>query len=68
MDNMDTFLCARNSGDTIYLSWLKERLIYVYKEREHVDFVLTLDNFVDYFERRRNVPKWLNWLLRKYGL
>ena len=65
---MDTFLCARNSGDTIYLSWLKERLIYVYKEREHVDFVLTLDNFVDYFERRRNVPKWLNWLLRKYGL
>lgn len=64
----DTYLCARASGDTMYLNWMRDRLVLVYKESSHVDFVLTIDNFITYFERRRNVPKWLNWLLKKYNL
>jgi len=47
---------------------MKERLTCVYKESPNVDFVQTIDNFVSYFERRRNAPKWLKWLLRKYDL
>lgn len=65
---LDTYLCARASGDATYLNWVKERFILVYKEPRHIDFVMTLDHFVSYFERRRNVPRWLNWLLRKYDL
>jgi len=68
MTQMDTYLCARASGDTMYLCWMKERLTCVYKESPNVDFVQTIDNFVSYFERRRNAPKWLKWLLRKYDL
>jgi hypothetical protein len=64
----DTYLCARNSGDQGYLTWLQIRLIRVYKEPEDIDFVMTLSSFRDYFERRRRVPKWLNYLLRKYDL
>lgn len=64
----DTYLCARASGDSMYLGWIKERLIHVYGESPNVDFVQTIDNFTTYFERRKNVPKWLNWLLRRYHL
>lgn len=65
---MGTYLCARASGDTMYLSWLKEWLTLVYHESPNVDFVQTIDHFIEYFERRKNIPKWLNWLLRKYSL
>lgn len=65
---MDTYICARICGDVTYLNWLKERMIHVYGESPNVDFVLTVDNYVGYFERRRKIPKWLNWLLRKYNL
>lgn len=65
---LETYLCARASGDTMYLRWLHDRLVFVYKESEHVDFVHTLDNFHAYFVRRSRVPRWLNWLLRRYHL
>jgi hypothetical protein len=64
----DSYLCARASGDATYLRWVKERFIHVYKEPPNVDFVQTLDSFVQYFERRKNVPSGLNWLLRKFDL
>ncbi len=64
----DTYLCARASGDITYLNWLHDRLVLVYHEDEHVDFVLTLDNFSVYFQRRKRIPCWLNWLLRRYHL
>lgn len=64
----DTYLCARASGDTMYLNWLHDRLILVYGESEHTDFVQTLNSFHAYFQRRKRIPTWLNWLLRKYQL
>lgn len=64
----DTYLCARASGDTTYLNWLHNRLVLVYHESPNVDFVQTLGNFSVYFQRRKRVPKWLNWLLRRYHL
>lgn len=64
----DTYLCAHASGDIMYLNWLHDRLILVYHESENVDFVQTLDNFSVYFQRRKRVPRWLNWLLRRYHL
>lgn len=64
----DTYLCARDSGDQAYLLWLRERLIHVYGEDAFVDFVQTTNSFRGYFNRRRQAPRWLNWLLRKYDL
>lgn len=52
----------------MYLSWLRDRLVHVYKESPNVDYVQTLGSFVSYFERRRNVPPWLNYLMRRYKL
>lgn len=64
----DTYLCARASGDVTYLNWLHDRLVLIYKEDQFTDFVQTLDNFSVYFQRRKRVPSWLDWLLRKYHL
>lgn len=64
----DSYLCARASGDIAYLHWLHDRLVLVYHESENVDFVQTLNNFSVYFQRRKRVPVWLNWLLKKYNL
>lgn len=64
----ETFIVARASGDQQYLSWLRDRLVYVYKESANVDFVQTCNMYHRYFVRRAAVPRWLNWLLRKYDL
>jgi len=64
----DTYLCATNSGDITFLNWLHARLVLVYHEDENIDFVHTIDNFSSYFQRRKRVPKWLNWLLLRYRL
>lgn len=64
----DTFLCASASGDQAYLLWLRDRMIHQYGESPNVDFVQTTNSFRGYFNRRRQVPRWLNWLLRKYDL
>lgn len=64
----ETYLIATTSGDQRYLGWLWDRLTMVYHESENVDFVHTLANYRKYFERRSDVPYWLNWLLRKYDL
>lgn len=65
---MQTYLCAKASGDMTYLQWLRDRLIYVYREDRNVDFVLTIDNFVTYFHKRAIVPGWLDWIMRRYGV
>jgi len=64
----DTYLCARASGDMTYLNWLHDRLVLVYGESENVDYVQTLNNFSVYFHRRKHVPSWLNWIMRRYHL
>lgn len=64
----DTYFCARSSGDCTYLNWLHDRLVLVYGESEHTDYVQTLNNFHVYFQRRKRVPRWLNWLLQRYQL
>jgi len=64
----DTYLCARASGDKTYLNWMRDRLVHVYNESPNVDYVQTLQNFAEYFERRRLVPSWLSWLLQRYRL
>ena len=64
----DTYICARASGDIAYLKWLRDRLVMVYNESPHVDYVQTIGHFIGYFERRRNAPKWLRWLLKRYSL
>lgn len=64
----ETWIVARASGDQTYLSWLHARLIKVYKESPYVDYVQTLDQYVEYFKRRSEVPTIINWILRKYNL
>lgn len=68
MAEQDTRLCATSSGDQHFLQWLYGRLVNVYGEEIGTDFVETVLVFRGYFERRRGVPRWLNWLLRKYDL
>lgn len=68
MTHNETYICARNSGDQAYLRWLYARLTRRYGESENVDYVQTLSSFIAYFDRRSKVPKWLNFLLRKYDL
>jgi len=68
MKMKDTFLCAKNSGDRLFLTWLRDRLTLVYSESPNVDFVWTVRSFEQYFERRASVPRWLDWLLKKFDL
>jgi hypothetical protein len=63
-----TYIVAKATGDQRYLFWLWERMTLVYKESPLLDYVQTLESFGDYFHRRANVPRWLDWLLRKYNL
>lgn len=64
----DTYIVAQNIGDQRFLKWIHERLEHVHGESHFIDYMLTLKAYHAYFDRRANVPAWLNWLLRKYSL
>ena len=40
-------------SDIEFLTWLRDRLVHVYKESENVDFVLRLNEIIE--ELKRNV-------------
>lgn len=64
----ETYIVAKNSGDQEFLGWIHDRLEIVHREDRYIDYMWTLRAYKAYFYRRAEVPKWLNWLLRKYSL
>lgn len=49
--------------DSQFLSWLRDRLIFVYGESPNVDFVLRLERIVKEMENRELVANAINKML-----
>jgi hypothetical protein len=43
-------------ADADFLNWLRDRLVYVYKEKPNVDFVLRLEALREKILKRRRFP------------
>jgi muramidase (phage lysozyme) len=44
--DVETFFFAPISGDTVFLQFIRDRLVNVYGENPNMDYILTLETFI----------------------